>query len=34
MQWKALLTVMLGALQAQALLRFACSQLVVERLDP
>jgi len=34
MQWKSLLTLALVAPHARALLRFGCSQLVTERLDP
>ncbi|TEB23901.1 hypothetical protein FA13DRAFT_1635609 [Coprinellus micaceus] len=32
--WKALATLALVAPQAQAILRFPCSQLVTERMDP
>ncbi|KAJ3508086.1 hypothetical protein NLJ89_g5948 [Agrocybe chaxingu] len=34
MQWNSLLAIALLARQANALIRFACSQLVTERLDP
>jgi len=34
MQWKALFSLALFAPNVNALLRFACSQLVIERLDP
>jgi len=34
MQWNSLLTLALLAPQAHALIRFGCSQLVTERLDP
>jgi len=34
MQWKSLLTLALVAPHTRALLRFGCSQLVTERLDP
>lgn len=34
MQWKALLGLALTATNVHALLRFTCSQLVIERFDP
>ena len=34
MQWKAIIAAAFSAFEAQALLRFSCSQLVIERFDP
>jgi len=34
MQWSAILALALSATGADALLRFSCSQLVIDRLDP
>jgi hypothetical protein len=34
MNWKSVIALALTAPAAHALLRFSCSQLVVERLDP
>jgi len=34
MHWKSLVGVALAAQDVHALLRFACSQLVIERFDP